>query len=68
MKLFLTLAIVAAFATPVVAADNADVSQTTAEVVAKDKKKSKKKKKDEKKEGGDMAAPAAPAAPTEGSK
>ena len=62
MKLFLSLAVIAAFAAPVFAADNAAVSQPTAKVVSKDKKKGKKKKKDEKKDaGGDMAAPAAPA-------
>lgn len=57
MKLFLSLAIIAAFATPVFAADNAAVSQPTAKVVSKDKKKKKKKKEDK---------PAADAPATEG--
>lgn len=67
MKLFLSLAIIAAFAAPVFAADNAAVSQPTAKVVAKKKKEKKKKKKEEKKEGAAAdAAGAAPAAPAEG--
>lgn len=63
MKLFVQLAIIAAFATPVFAntAEKA-VSEPTAKVVAKEKKK-KKKKEEGKEEKKDAAAPAeAPAA------
>lgn len=57
MKLFLSLAIIAAFATPVFAADFS-VSQPSSKIIAKGKKKKKK--------AGAAEKPAEPAAPAAG--
>lgn len=65
MKLFLSLAIIAAFATPVFAADFS-VSQPANKIVAKGKKKKGKKGAEKPAAPAEKPAePAAPAAPAE---